>query len=51
MEEDELCDEDARYCERCQVKSKEVELIPMMGYSEYLCRECAAAVYRSGYAV
>jgi|GEM_PF-5303384 hypothetical protein len=39
-----------RHCERCQTLTK-CEFIPLMGYSEYLCRNCAAAAYRSGDAI
>ena len=39
-----------RPCERCG-EEVHCEEIPMMGYSEWLCRKCAAAAYRSGNAV
>jgi len=34
-----------RHCERCQDLA-DCELIPMHGYSEWLCRKCAATAYR-----
>lgn len=39
-----------RHCERCQKKTV-CEEIPLMGYSEFMCRGCAAAAYRSEEAV
>jgi len=39
-----------RPCERCQTVAP-CEEIPMMGYSEWLCRKCGAAAYRIGDAV
>jgi len=36
-----------RNCERC---GEEIycEEIPLMGYSEWLCKKCTAAAYRNG---
>jgi hypothetical protein len=39
-----------RFCEHCG-KEGPCEEIPMMGYSCFLCRQCAAAAYRLGEAV
>ena len=39
-----------RHCERCK-KLRLCELIPMHGFSLYLCEHCAAAAYRAGDAV
>lgn len=41
---------DVRNCERCQ-RTARTELIPLMGYSEWMCQSCAATAYRSGEAV
>ena len=41
---------ECRHCEKCQDFTT-CELIPMMGYSLYLCERCAAAAYRNGEAI
>jgi MinD superfamily P-loop ATPase len=38
---------ECRHCEKCQ-RYTVCELIPMMGYSLYLCERCAIGAYRSG---
>lgn len=42
--------QDTGNCEQCKAYAK-LELIPLMGYSLWMCRKCAAAAYRSGEAV
>jgi len=53
-EYDEYEDEDERsierFCERCNHYTL-CEEVPLMGYSLWVCRHCAAALYRSGEAV
>jgi len=39
-----------RPCERCHEEAW-CEEIPMHGYTEFLCRKCAAAAYHCGDAV
>ncbi len=39
-----------RPCEKCG-KDDYCEEIPLMGYSEWLCKKCAAAAYRKGEAI
>lgn len=39
-----------RPCERCG-RTCVVEEIPLMGYSEYMCRKCAAAAYANDEAI
>ena len=39
-----------RPCERCQ-RTSLCEDIPMMGYSLWLCKKCAAAAYRNDEAI
>jgi hypothetical protein len=48
MEEEEK--KQVAHCERCN-QWKELEEIPFMGYSLWLCRACSVAAYRSGEAV
>lgn len=43
-------DQEVRFCERCQ-REKLCELVPLMGYSLWMCAGCCAAAYRIGEAV
>ena len=39
-----------RHCERCG-KLRDCELIPLHGYSEWFCRQCATKAYKTGEAI
>lgn len=43
-------DYELRHCERCHAL-RQTQLIPLMGYSEYLCVVCATIAYETGDAI
>lgn len=47
-DEDEISEH--RHCDQCR-KLRNCELIPLHGYSEWFCRQCAAKAYRTGEAI
>ena len=39
-----------RHCDQCG-KMTDCELIPLHGYSEWFCRQCAARAHKTGEAI